>query len=208
MRRVVRYRPSPAVAAAAIALLVAVSGVAVASIPDGGGVVHACSQKKGGGLRVIDTAKRGFAGKCRSTEKALSWNQQGPKGLPGTAGAPGAQGTAGAAGTPGTPGAPGAALGWAHVLVDGTVDSGHNVTSANVTHPFATGYCFIGLGFVPHAAVVSLDALNFTAGSTDAAQVKIGGNFSSTPCPTGVQVLVHVQIATGGTQPPFSIIFE
>jgi hypothetical protein len=197
MRRIARYRPSPAVAAASAALLVAVSGVAVASIPDGGGVVHACAKKKGGGLRVIDTAKHRSAGRCRSTEKALSWSQQGPKGSQGTAGTPG---------TPGTPGAPGAALGWAHVLVDGTVDSGRNVTTANVTHPFASGYCFIGLGFVPHAAVASLDGVNFTAGSTDAAQVHVGGNFAGNNCPTGVQVIVHVQ--TAGAQVPFSIVFE
>jgi hypothetical protein len=204
MRRVVLHRPTPAMAAASVALFVAVGGVAVASIPDGSAVVHACYQKNGGGLRVIDTAKRGFGGKCRSSEKVLSWNQQGPKGLQGAAG------TAGTPGTPGTPGAPGpagAALGWAHVLGDGTVDSGHNVTTANVTHPFASGYCFIGLGFVPHAAVVSLDGFNFTAGSTDAAQVEIGGNFPAANCPAGVQAEVHVQIASG-TPEPFSIILE
>jgi hypothetical protein len=92
--------------------------------------------------------------------------------------------------------------------VDGTVDSGHNVTTANVTHPFPSGYCFSGLGFVPHAAVVSLDGLNFGVGSTDAAQVKIGSNFPANNCAPGVQVVVHVQIASGCTALPFSIIFE
>jgi hypothetical protein len=177
---------------ASIALFAAVGGVAVASIGSSGAVVHACYQRQGGDLRVIDTAKLGFAGKCRATEKALSWNEQGPKGLPGATG---------------TRGPAGSALGWAHVLADGRVDSGHNVTTANVTHPFATGYCFIGLGFVPHAAVASLDGFNFTAGSTDQVQVQIGGNFPANNCPTGVQVEVHVQNA-GGTAAPFSIIFQ
>jgi hypothetical protein len=93
-------------------------------------------------------------------------------------------------------------------LGDGTVDSGNNVTSSNVTHPFTSGYCFIGLGFTPHVAVVSLDGgVTFTAGSTDAAQVQIGHNFPANNCPTGVQVIVHEQIASGTPQ-PFSIIFE
>lgn len=185
MRRIVHYRPSLAAAAVSIAVCVAVGGVAVASIGSSGAVVHACYQKQGGDLRVIDTAKLGYAGKCRSTETALSWNEQGPRGLPGAAGT----------------------LGWAHVLADGTVDSGHNVTTANVTHPFPTGYCFIGLGFVPHAAVASLDGFNFTSGSTDQVQVQIGGNFPAKNCPTGVQVEVHVQNA-GNAAAPFSIIFQ
>ena len=202
MRGIIRSRPSPAVVVASVALLVAVGGVASASIPGDSAVVHACYQKKGGVLRVIDTARHGFSGKCRTSEKGLSWNQQGPRGLPGTAGA------GGAPGVPGTPGAPapaGTALGWAHVLPDGTVDSGHNVTTANVTHPFETGYCFIGLGFMPHAAVVSLDGFNFTAKSTDTAQVHLG-NFGAKNCPEGVQAAVHVQVE--GPLEPFSIIFE
>lgn len=198
MRRIARYRPSPAVAAASIGLLLAVGGVAVASTPNSSGLVNGCYQKNGGGLRIIDTAKRGFAGKCRRSEKALNWNQKGAKGL---------QGTAGPAGTPGTPGTPGAALGWAHVLGDGTVDSGQNVTTTNVTKAFTKGYCFAGLGFVPHAAVVSLDGFNFTAGSTDAAQVKIGNGFSAGQCPAGVQVEVF-ELLTSATPVPFSIVFE
>lgn len=203
MRRIVHSTPSPGIAVASVALLIAGGGIALASIP-GGGVVHACYQKRTGALRVIDTARRGFAVKCRSTERALTWSQHGPQGVRGTAGPPGTPGTPG---TPGSPGAPGTALGWAHVLGDGTVDSGQNVTSANVTHPFTPGYCFMGLGFVPHVAVVSLDGVNFTAGSTDAAQVKIGSNFPANNCPTGVQAIVHEQIASG-TPEPFSIIFQ
>ena len=74
-----------------------------------------------------------------------------------------------------------------------------------VTHPFETGYCFIGLGFTPPAAVVSLDGFNFTAKSTDTAQVHLG-NFFAKNCPEGVQATVHVQVE--GTLEPFSIIFE
>jgi hypothetical protein len=71
----------------------------MAAIPGHGGIIHACYRKHGGGLRVIDRSKRGFAGKCRKSEKSLSWNQKGPSGPPGPQGVqgiPGPQGPAGA----------------------------------------------------------------------------------------------------------------
>ena len=63
----------------------AVGGIAWADIPDSG-VIHACSIKLNGQLRVIDTSK-GQA--CGPSESALSWNQAGPKGATGATGATG-----------------------------------------------------------------------------------------------------------------------
>jgi hypothetical protein len=113
MRRIIRYRPSPAMAVAFIALLVAIGGVAVASIPGPGGVIKGCYSKSTGSLRVIGSAKS-----CsRKRERTLSWSQQGPRGLQGVQGlegsrglqgAEGLQGAQGNAGPPGNPGAPGA----------------------------------------------------------------------------------------------------
>jgi hypothetical protein len=70
-----------------------VGGVALASIPDSNGVIHGCyttgagsqGQQPGstGLLRVIDT---GAGQTCKPVEKAISWNQQGPKGDTGQAG--------------------------------------------------------------------------------------------------------------------------
>lgn len=77
---------------ASIALLLAVGGVAFASIPDSHGVVHACYQKKGGGLRVISS------GKCRKSETSLAWNQQRAQGLQGLRGTQGTKGETGPAG--------------------------------------------------------------------------------------------------------------
>ena len=76
----------PAVVALTIvgALLVA-GGIAYATIPDGGGVIHACYQKNQGALRVIDTDK---AQTCSSSESPLIWSQTGPQG----AGPPGPTG--------------------------------------------------------------------------------------------------------------------
>jgi hypothetical protein len=66
---------------AAVILTVAASTAALASIPDGNGVIHGCRNKVTGALRVIDTD----AGqRCAPTEAALTWNQQGPPGPAGT----------------------------------------------------------------------------------------------------------------------------
>jgi hypothetical protein len=63
--------------------------------------IKACANKKTGVMRYISK------GKCKKTEKALSWNQMGPQGLPGSSGAAGAKGDVGAAGAKGDVGAAG-----------------------------------------------------------------------------------------------------
>ena len=52
------------------------AGIAWATIPDAGGVIHGCYKKKSGALRVIeDTAL------CNAkSEQSLQWNQTGPQG--------------------------------------------------------------------------------------------------------------------------------
>jgi hypothetical protein len=75
------------------------AGIAAASIPDGGGVIHGCYRTQTGGLRVIDT---GAGDRCRAGENALAWNQQGPKGDQGAQGPPGPQGPQGDPGPPGS----------------------------------------------------------------------------------------------------------
>jgi hypothetical protein len=64
-------------------------GIAWASIPDGGGVIHACYKGGNGDLRVIDPS---LGGACKASESPLSWSQTGPAGAPGTPGTPGAPG--------------------------------------------------------------------------------------------------------------------
>ena len=49
-----KMRPSPALVVAIVALVVALAGVAYATIPDSGGVIHGCYLKAVGSLRVID----------------------------------------------------------------------------------------------------------------------------------------------------------
>jgi hypothetical protein len=68
-------RPTPAMAVALLALLIAASGAAVAAIPGGDGTIRACYAKNSGALRVIDTAQT-----CTSKETLLTWIN----GLPGS----------------------------------------------------------------------------------------------------------------------------
>jgi Lamin Tail Domain/Collagen triple helix repeat (20 copies) len=81
---------------------VAVAGAAFAAIPDGNGVIHACRKLDGGALRAVAKASA-----CRSGERSLAWNQQGPRGATGPAGAQGPAGPAGPAGPQGATGAQG-----------------------------------------------------------------------------------------------------
>jgi hypothetical protein len=63
-------RPSPAMAVAVVALVLAAGGFAVAAIPAADGTIHGCYKKDGGALRVVKGA-----GGCRAGERALSWNR-------------------------------------------------------------------------------------------------------------------------------------
>ena len=64
---------------ACIALVVAATGVAVAAIPDGGGVFNACYSNSTGAVRLVDKQPTD----CAAGETGASWNQTGPQGLPG-----------------------------------------------------------------------------------------------------------------------------
>jgi hypothetical protein len=75
--------------AGAIVAAVVLTGAAAAtaSVPDAGGVIRGCYDKSSGAVRVIDTAKTTT---CKSSEKALSWEQRGPQANQGPAGPAGA----------------------------------------------------------------------------------------------------------------------
>ena len=71
-------------AIAAVAVVVGgAAGVAYASIPDEGGVIHACYANKDGVLRIIDPE---MGATCTSKETPVSWSQAGPAGPPGPSG--------------------------------------------------------------------------------------------------------------------------
>src|SRR5712691_4074663 len=87
------------------AILALAAGVAYATIPDSGGVIHGCYSKTSGALRVIDT---GLGQTCNGTENPLNWSQTGPTGPQGNTGATGPQGPQGNTGATGPQGNTGA----------------------------------------------------------------------------------------------------
>lgn len=87
----------------AAGLLVGTSGLlfaASALMPDTNGVLHGCSKRHGGELRLIDPIRQ----RCEPNEKEVSWNVEGPKGDVGPVGPRGADGATGPAGLTGTAG--------------------------------------------------------------------------------------------------------
>jgi hypothetical protein len=90
-----RLRLSPALVVAIAALVVALGGVAYATIPDSKGVIHGCYDS-GGNLKVIDTST---VQSCPAKGyKSLDWNRTGPQGPAGSKGDTGPTGPAGAPG--------------------------------------------------------------------------------------------------------------
>jgi hypothetical protein len=90
--------------AVAVVGLALAGGVAYATIPDSGGVIHACfkpgdATKLGGAALTVVDSESGAT--CKAGDTALTFNQQGP---PGPQGAPGAQGPAGPEGPQGPAG--------------------------------------------------------------------------------------------------------
>ena len=91
-------------------MLLLVAGVMMirATIPDAKGVIHACYNRSGGTIRVIDDSVTG----CGANETSLNWDVSGPAGPigpQGPVGAVGAQGPAGLTGPTGPQGTSGPA---------------------------------------------------------------------------------------------------
>ena len=138
-----------------IAVLVPLSVIAYASIPDASGVIYGCYKNPGGVLRVIDYP----AQQCDNrAEVLLSWNQTGPRGPQGPqgergpigpqgpigpAGPQGPEGPEGPAGPEGPEGPPGPGGAKAMVFIngDGTIIRCFNgiTNSASGNCGFATG---------------------------------------------------------------------
>jgi len=109
MRRVSKRHALALVVVGAAALS---AGVAYATIPDAGGVIHGCYVKSNGLLRVYDTtgtAKTPVSTPCLKDEAPLNWNETGPQGPKGDTGPQGPQGAKGDKGDKGDTGAQGPA---------------------------------------------------------------------------------------------------
>lgn len=200
MHRFVPRRPTPALIIAIVAVVLALTGSAIAA------TVITGNQIKNGSIGLKDLSKK--------ARKAL----KGQKGQRGARGAQGPTGTAGTPGVAGTPGAPGEAVGYAMITAAGTVeapDRAKNVTSANVQRPATGTYCFVDLPFAPKSAVVTSDN-GFGEGNTTLATVRVATPDGSAlgGCPANASVRVQAVELSDNTLPydptndPFVIWFE
>ena len=105
MRFLSRFgRRSLVILGGTIGVLGLVAGIAVASIPDASGVIHACYKSAQGQVRIVEAAAD-----CNPSESAIQWSQTGPSGPAGPAGPQGPQGPPGATGATGATGPAGPA---------------------------------------------------------------------------------------------------
>src|SRR4051794_24567430 len=117
---------------ATLALTAALGGGAYAAI-GADGVLNGCFKKHGGALRLVNAGA-----KCKSSEKSIAWNQQGPggangaQGAQGSAGSPGQNGSAGTNGTNGTNGTPGAPGSTVKAKASGSGSSGAENTPVTI----------------------------------------------------------------------------
>jgi hypothetical protein len=184
-------RVTYATAMATLAVFVAIGGgaYAVAGSSGSDGVIHGCARKKSGTLRVVNSGVP-----CKKSERAVTWNDQGP---------PGAAGQEGAAG------AAGSALAFAHVFgATAAVDAANskNVTDAMVSHGIGVGdFCF-DLPFTPKSVVVTVDLGSQDTGFATAQLGASAGN-----CPASAEASVHVSVATNpphGENDDFFVVFN
>ena len=146
----------------------------------------ACAKKKGGALRLVTAAKE-----CRKTERAVTWNQQGLRGLPGPRGAEGLDGEDGIDGEDGVDGDDGddgvdgfdgddATVTWKYVVTPGVA------VPANATPTvFPAGTCAaptpnavsggVQLANLPAAVRVTATARGTTASLWDVQLTNTGG---------------------------------
>ena len=132
-QRFARRRSVPLLGAVGAALVVA--GIGYASIPGPDGTVKGCyATTKGillgiphskGDTRIVDSSEA-----CRSYEKPILWNQQGPRGEVGPQGPEGDAGPRGPQGDEG-PAGPATFPIWAKVAADGTLLAGQGATGVN-----------------------------------------------------------------------------
>jgi hypothetical protein len=156
-------------------------------------------EKKSGAVAIRSACKK------KETQVDLtSFGALGPKGDPGP------KGDTGTKGDTGNTGLPGAAIAYAHVLANGTVDTANskNVTNANVTLDnfiVPSAFCLHDLTFSFHnvVAVAGWDGLSSTGLFAQAAVGDPAGDCTST-----AQAIVVTETNAAFTPADFYIIFN
>jgi hypothetical protein len=132
----------------AVTLAALAGGAAYASIPDAGGVIHACYRSDSGAVRLIDVPDQ----TCLDGEIGVQWNVRGEAGLTGPQGEAGPPGPPGPAGPQGPAGSAGSGginwrggyVGTSSYAVDDAVEhdgSSWIATSAITAAPCSGQFC-------------------------------------------------------------------
>jgi hypothetical protein len=163
MSRLSRFRPSPAMMVALVALFVAMGGVSYAALlaPNSVGP----KQLKKNAVRSAKVKD----GSLKAVDFAAGQLPAGPKGDQGPKGEKGERGPAGVA-------AAYARIGATGTLDPGTPPQNKGVVQENVEHDATTGvgvYCFGGLPFTPTSAMVSVDSAMAVTTSNQIAAIAV-----------------------------------
>jgi Collagen triple helix repeat (20 copies) len=144
-----KVTPSASLAVAILALVVAMSGSAVAAS------LITSKQIKDGTIQTKDISKKARA-QLAAKPAAGAAGPQGPQGPKGDSGPQGDKGDTGAQGEKGTPGE---AVAYANVKPDGTIEAGQSkgITNEMIDRTAEGVFCFKNLGFSPKSAMVSPD---------------------------------------------------
>jgi hypothetical protein len=144
-----KVTPSASLVVALLALVVAMSGSAVAAS------LITSKQIKDGTIQTKDISK---TARAQLAPKATA-GAPGPQGPAGPKGDVGGQGDKGDAGARGEQGVPGEAVAYANVKPDGTIEPGQSkgITNDMIDRTTEGVFCFKNLGFTPKSAMVSPD---------------------------------------------------
>lgn len=194
----IRKRLSYANVAATMALVLAMSGGAVAATGgfSSGGTLRACANQEGA-IRLLKAGKS-----CKKGQTVVTWNQTGPAGAKGATGATGATGAAGAPGaagpkgTEGTEGPPGegADVKWAYIGTTGQIHAGSGVVAAVV----AGGGDHYAVAF--DEDITNCAVLVTPTGTGDSATVEV--------VKAGTEARVYMREGNARVEAPFSILAE
>jgi hypothetical protein len=174
--------PSPAMIVALLSLCVAL-----------GGSAYAASKINGKNIKNGTITGKKLKNRTLSSRKLTKGAVNSLKGSRGLRGPRGYRGTRGPKGSKGDKGADGAALAYARVQSDGTVDTtrSKSIAQTNVSHPTEGIYCFVSLTFNPKNVVATLEPVT----GDEVVYATIPAPSPSLGCPAGA---VTVQVKHSG----------
>jgi hypothetical protein len=205
LRRPSKFRPSPALVLACVAVLLAAGGVATGATGSGSQnarKIVACADQDTGVLRIATKDH------CPKDARRVAWKlngSPGPAGPQGENGLDGVDGQPGSDGADGADGAAGSALAYAHVNPDATLDTARskNVTSVTKLSGASAGVYCLEVA-VPVANVVATLDGN-VADDVSVRPIIRASLTSAAGCPPGTDVSVRIVDETASVSKPFFV---